>query len=96
VEEPSNSLYQTLGEISEDTNGLSSFLSQAGKLQALLVFFLLGLGLSLTPCVLPMIPILASIIGGEKAMTGKKGAALSSSYVLGMATSYAMTGILVT
>ncbi|MCP4865266.1 MAG: cytochrome C biogenesis protein, partial [Alteromonas sp.] len=30
------------------------------------------------------------------AMTGKKGAALSSSYVLGMATSYAMTGILVT
>lgn len=96
VEEQSNSLVQTLGEISEDTNGLSSFLSQAGKLQALLVFFLLGLGLSLTPCVLPMIPILASIIGGEKAMTGKKGAALSSSYVLGMATSYAMTGILVT
>ncbi len=95
-EKPSNSLVQTLGEISDDTNGLSSFLSQAGKLQALLVFFLLGLGLSLTPCVLPMIPILASIIGGEKAMTGKKGAALSSSYVLGMATSYAMTGILVT
>ncbi|WP_434568182.1 protein-disulfide reductase DsbD [Vibrio chagasii] len=96
TEKPSNSLVQTLGEISDDTNGLSSFLSQAGKLQALLVFFLLGLGLSLTPCVLPMIPILASIIGGEKAMTGKKGAALSSSYVLGMATSYAMTGILVT
>lgn len=95
-EKPSNSLVQTLGEISDDTNGLSSYLSQAGKLQALLVFFLLGLGLSLTPCVLPMIPILASIIGGEKAMTGKKGAALSSSYVLGMATSYAMTGILVT
>ena len=96
TEKPSNSLVQTLGEISDDTNGLSSFLSQAGKLQALLVFFLLGLGLSLTPCVLPMIPILASIIGGEKAMTGKKGAALSSSYVLGMATSYAMTGVLVT
>ncbi|MFA0035278.1 protein-disulfide reductase DsbD [Vibrio sp. 10N.261.52.A1] len=95
-EKPSNSLVQTLGKISDDTNALSSFLSQAGKLQALLVFFLLGLGLSLTPCVLPMIPILASIIGGEKAMTGKKGAALSSSYVLGMATSYAMTGILVT
>ncbi|MBJ2145770.1 protein-disulfide reductase DsbD [Vibrio sp. IB15] len=95
-EKPSNSLVQTLGKISDGTNGLSSFLSQAGKLQALLVFFLLGLGLSLTPCVLPMIPILASIIGGEKAMTGKKGAALSSSYVLGMATSYAMTGILVT
>ena len=96
TEKPSNSLVQTLGEISDDTNGLSSFLSQAGKLQALLVFFLLGFGLSLTPCVLPMIPILASIIGGEKSMTGKKGAALSSSYVLGMATSYAMTGILVT
>ncbi|MCW1891469.1 hypothetical protein OK016_29070 [Vibrio chagasii] len=44
-----------------------------------------------------MIPILCSIAQVvKKAMTGKKGAALSSSYVLGMATSYAMTGILVT
>ncbi len=85
-----------LEQLSSDTSRLSSFLSSAGKPQALLVFFLLGLGLSLTPCVLPMIPILASIIGGQKEMTGKKGAALSSSYVLGMATSYALTGILVT
>ncbi len=42
-----------------------------------------------------MIPILASIIGGEKEMTGKE-ARHSQVLVLGMATSYAMTGILVT
>lgn len=88
--------YFDLAALSTDTSTLSSFLSSAGKPKALLVFFLLGLGLSLTPCVLPMIPILASIIGGQEAMTGRKGAALSSAYVFGMATSYAITGILVT
>ena len=96
AQQPSKSVYQSLNEISTDIDSLSSFLSQANKLQALLVFFLLGLGLSLTPCVLPMVPILASIIGGEKAMTGKKGTLLSCSYVFGMAFSYAITGILVT
>lgn len=93
---PDNNTTLDFEQLSTDTSSLSSFLNSAGKPQALLVFFLLGLGLSLTPCVLPMIPILASIIGGQKKMSGKKGAALSSAYVLGMASSYAITGVLVT
>ncbi|AIW16787.1 protein-disulfide reductase DsbD [Vibrio tubiashii] len=96
IQDSATSVWQRLSNLADDTKGLSSFLDSASRMQALLVFFLLGLGLSLTPCVLPMVPILSSIIGGDSQMTGRKGLLLSSSYVLGMATSYALTGILVT
>ncbi|HSB98446.1 MAG TPA: protein-disulfide reductase DsbD [Burkholderiaceae bacterium] len=53
-----------------------------------------GLLLAFTPCVLPMIPILSSIIAGEGAnVTKTRALALSSSYVLGMAVAYALAGI---
>jgi thiol:disulfide interchange protein DsbD len=53
-----------------------------------------GLLLAFTPCVLPMIPILSGIIAGEGSGVNKKRAfALSSSYVLGMATAYAAAGV---
>ena len=96
LEDTDKSIWQDLSLLAEDTDGLSKFLGSASRVQAILVFFLLGLGLSLTPCVLPMVPILSSIIGGDSQMTGRKGLVLSTSYVLGMATSYAVTGILVT
>jgi thioredoxin:protein disulfide reductase len=57
-------------------------------------FFVFGLLLTFTPCVLPMIPILSAIIAGEgKALTKQRGLALSSSYVLGMALAYAGAGV---
>ncbi len=58
-------------------------------------FFGFGLLLSLTPCVLPMIPILSGIIigHGEK-MTALKGFFLSLTYVLGMAITYAIIGVI--
>lgn len=78
-----------------DSQGLASMLAGSGRLQALLLFFALGLGLAFTPCVLPMIPILSSIIGGQGAgMTGWKGFYISLAYVLGMASSYALIGVL--
>jgi thiol:disulfide interchange protein DsbD len=55
-------------------------------------FYVLGLGLAFTPCVLPMIPILSSIIAGNGAVTPGKGFALSLSYVLGMAVTYTAAG----
>jgi len=88
--------WQKISSLAENTAGLSELLTNTPKTQALLIFFLLGLGLSMTPCVLPMVPILSSIIGGDAKMTGKKGLILSSSYVFGMASSYALTGVLVT
>jgi len=58
-------------------------------------FFIAGLLLSLTPCVLPMIPILSSIIvGSEQAKTSSMHSfLLSVAYVLGMALSYTLAGI---
>lgn len=61
------------------------------------VFFIAGLLLSFTPCVLPMIPILSSIIVGSQAKRTQPSKlhafSLSVAYVLGMALSYTLAGI---
>jgi thiol:disulfide interchange protein DsbD len=78
----------------DNTTSISGFLAKADLLTTLGVFFLLGLGLSLTPCILPMIPILSGIIVGQgKELTTRQGIVLSSSYVLGMAVTYALAGM---
>ena len=57
-------------------------------------FLLFGVLLAFTPCVLPMIPILSSIIAGEGASLNKLRALfLSLAYVLGMAVAYAAAGV---
>lgn len=58
------------------------------------MFLLLGLGLAFTPCVLPMLPILSSIIVGSGVQGSRtRGLALSVSYSLGMALVYTLMGI---
>ncbi|BDX02948.1 thiol:disulfide interchange protein DsbD [Marinomonas pontica] len=95
--------------ISKDTAKVSSKASNDGeegqlvklllngdRFWVLITFFILGLGLTFTPCVLPMIPILAGIIAGQAGnITAKKGFFLSLSYVLGMSFSYSLAGVLV-
>ena len=57
-------------------------------------FYLAGLLLSLTPCVLPMVPILSGIIAGAgHNITTARAFALSLCYVLGMALTYTVAGI---
>jgi len=57
-------------------------------------FLMFGVLLAFTPCVLPMIPILSSIIAGEGASLNKLRALyLSLAYVLGMAVAYAVAGV---
>ena len=57
-------------------------------------FLVFGLLLAFTPCVLPMIPILSSIIAGEgRALNKMQALALSGAYVLGMALAYAVAGV---
>ncbi len=59
-------------------------------------FFGLGLLLAFTPCVLPMIPILSSLIVGQGgSMSTGRAFQLSLVYVLVMATTYAIVGIIV-
>jgi thiol:disulfide interchange protein DsbD len=58
-------------------------------------FYLAGLLLSFTPCVLPMVPILSGIIaGGGAHVTTGRAFALSVTYVLGMALTYTAAGII--
>ncbi|GBU09518.1 thiol:disulfide interchange protein and activator of DsbC [Gammaproteobacteria bacterium] len=61
---------------------------------ALPLFFLFGLLLSLTPCVLPMLPIISSIIAGEAHITAKKGFFLALLYVVTTALIYSVMGML--
>jgi len=62
----------------------------------LLIFFGAGLLLAFTPCVFPMIPILSGIIVGQgKDITTKKALGLSIIYVLAMALTYTVVGVLV-
>src|SRR6202011_6060909 len=65
-----------------------------GNLAAVLVtFFGIGLLLSLTPCVLPMIPILSGIIVGQgEKVTAGRGFSLAFTNVQGMALTYAAAG----
>lgn len=80
---------------SGDESGLiAQTLKDAGFWANLAFFFLAGLGLSLTPCVFPMIPILSGIIAGQGHKNSHgRGFALSLAYVLGMAATYAAAGI---
>ena len=58
------------------------------------VFFLAGLGLAFTPCVLPMVPILSGIIAGEgDDVSPMRGFTLALSYVMGMAIIYTGAGV---
>jgi thiol:disulfide interchange protein DsbD len=58
------------------------------------LFFLAGLGLAFTPCVLPMVPILSGIIAGEgESVTPARGFTLALTYVLGMAIVYTGAGV---
>lgn len=65
-----------------------------GNILALLgVFFLGGLVLSFTPCVLPMVPILSGLIVGQGSnLTPMRGFTLAFTYVQGMALTYAAAG----
>lgn len=62
---------------------------------ALVLLFLAGLGLALTPCVLPMLPIVANIVAREENPTVKRGVILTTSYAIGVAIAYGILGALI-
>lgn len=77
--------------LAEDES-LTRQLAASGLFWNLAVFFGLGLLLVLTPCVLPMIPILSTVIVGNQAGRGRA-FALSVVYVVTMAVTYALLGV---
>lgn len=78
----------------DESGSIAATLKNAGLWTSLALFFVAGLGLSLTPCVFPMIPILSGIIAGQgHRASHARGLALSLAYVLGMAVTYAAAGV---
>ena len=75
---------------------LSSLLGASSLWLTVATFFGLGLLLAFTPCVLPMIPILSSLIVGQgQSMSTGRAFKLSLVYVLVMASTYALVGVAV-
>ena len=87
---------------SGDQGRIDAALESRSLLTVLPIFFVLGLLLSFTPCVLPMLPILSSIIVGESGperdgakhgLTKVRGFMLALAYSLGMAIVYTALGV---
>ena len=81
-----------------EAGDLASRLASQSWMVVLPVFFGLGLLLAFTPCTLPMLPILSSLVVGQQVGNGPGGRAkpmaLALVYVLGMALTYALLGVL--
>ena len=77
-----------------DQNWFAAHLKNDSPLVMIGLFYLAGLALAFTPCVLPMVPILSGIIaGGGHKVTTARAFSLSLAYVLGMALTYTAAGI---
>lgn len=88
----SNASSEPVSEQDEITNALRS----GNTWLTLAIFFGAGLLLAFTPCVFPMIPILSGIIVGQgENISTRKAFYLSLVYVLAMAMTYTIVGILV-
>jgi len=73
---------------------LAQIITESSIWAAAGLFFLAGLGLAFTPCVLPMVPILSGIIAGEgDNVSPMRGFTLALSYVMGMAIIYTLAGV---
>ena len=82
---------------SEDASSIFAFMQTSSIPTLIGIFFLLGLGLTFTPCVLPMIPIITSIVAGPNAtkQSNARNFFLALAYVMGMALTYAALGLTV-
>lgn len=77
----------------DNASGIFDFIQGASLASLISIFFLLGLGLTFTPCVFPMVPIISSIIAGQAKPSPSRSFTLALAYVLGMAITYAAAGV---
>jgi thiol:disulfide interchange protein DsbD len=83
----------------DDAGLLTGMLQNISLVVLLVSFFILGLAMALTPCVLPMLPIMSSVIFGSKNeqhrnVSKLRSSMLALSYVLGMAIMYSVAGMI--
>ncbi|MDX1813004.1 MAG: protein-disulfide reductase DsbD, partial [Gammaproteobacteria bacterium] len=82
-------------EFKSEQDQLADMIKSGNFALTLLIFFGSGLLLAFTPCVFPMIPILSSIIAGQgDAITTRKAFTMSLVYVLAMALTYTVAGVI--
>jgi thiol:disulfide interchange protein DsbD len=89
--------FKGLWQQRDDVNAIGQFLQATPTAYLFIAFFVLGLALAFTPCVLPMLPILSSIVfgtQGSKPIKKSRAAVLAAAYILGMALMYALAGVL--
>jgi thioredoxin:protein disulfide reductase len=92
---PSGHSGSTAGVYVSEQDRLAALLRSGSLAAVLLQFFIGGLLLAFTPCVLPMVPILSGLIVGQgNSVTTSRAFLLSLTYVLGMALTYTITGAL--
>ena len=77
----------------DNTNYSQNIFQNNNGLMALVLIFGLGLLLALTPCMLPMYPILTTILSGQQDTRRMRSTLLAFAYVTGMAVVYALVGI---
>ncbi|MES9993442.1 MAG: protein-disulfide reductase DsbD [Candidatus Thiodiazotropha sp.] len=95
IESATTAPTQTSTEPLSELDQITDTLKGGSTLLIIGAFFLLGLGLSFTPCIFPMIPILSGIIAGQgDKITTQKAFTLSLVYVLAMAITYTFAGVL--
>ncbi|WP_431688737.1 protein-disulfide reductase DsbD [Hahella sp. NBU794] len=74
------------------STSITDYLIAQGLLFSFFILMAVGIGLAFTPCVFPMVPILSSIIVGQKEVTMLRSFILSFSYIMGMAAVYTALG----
>ncbi len=86
----------SMSSVTSTQSEIVNLLAHGNIIIILLSFFGFGILLAFTPCVLPMIPILSGIIAGEyKTVNMRRAFILSLIYVLSMALTYAVAGVIV-
>lgn len=89
--------FGTAGEIKKEENNsddsFSSMMEKSGLLLGLLIVFIGGLALNLTPCVYPLIPITIGYFGGQSQGNTKKLVMMGLLYVVGIAITYSAVGV---
>ncbi len=82
----------SLETLSGTGSSITDRLGKYGIFAAIFFLFIAGLGLNLTPCVYPIIPITLSFFAGQSEGTRIRSALLAGLYVLGIAATYSAAG----
>jgi len=90
----SGELVRPQAEVADGLSGLAAGLFPDGAVfPVLLAFFLAGIGLSLTACMYPLVPILSGLIAGDQHRSAPRAFGLSFVFVQATAVTYALAGV---